>query len=137
MNLGYVGRSLPPTEPAIISADAVARFAAALGHSGAGLVSVPPTFLISLTLPAADPLIDDPGFGLDFSRVLHREQRFEYVRAPRVGDRVSCVVTVDSIKVVAGNELLSLRTDVTAADDEPVAVVHTTLFVAAEPAEET
>ena len=129
LNQGYVGRELPATEPVEVTAEPVAAFAAALGQSGD---AIPSTYLISLTLPAADVLIDDPDFGLDFSRVLHREQRFQHHRPLKVGDRVSCVVTVDGIKVVAGNELLSLRTEVVDAVASPVATVWTTLFVAAE-----
>lgn len=129
LNQGYVGRELPATEPVEVIVESVTAFAAALGQSGDG---IPSTYLISLTLPAADVLINDPDFGLDFSRVLHREQRFQHHRPLKVGDRVSCRVTVDGIKVVAGNELLSLRTEVVDAVASPVATVWTTLFVAAE-----
>ncbi|WP_176953404.1 FAS1-like dehydratase domain-containing protein [Glycomyces sambucus] len=115
-----------------ITAESVTRFSQALGLPDTG--AVPPTYLISLTLPAADRLIDDPDFGLDWSRVLHREQRFAYHRDLRAGDEVTCAVTVESIKTVAGNDLLSLRTAV--EDGEGVAAeVWTTLFVAA-PAQE-
>lgn len=133
LNLAYVGRRLTPTAPTEVTRDAVASFAAALGdpepvHPG----SVPATFLISLTLPAADVLIDDPDFGLDFSRVLHREQRFAFARPVRVGDRLQAQVIVDSIKTVAGNDLLTLVTDVSTVDGEAVATVTTVLFVAGE-----
>lgn len=127
LNTSYVGRSLPTTAPAVITTESVTRFARALGMSDTD--AVPPTYLISLTLPAADPLIEDPDFGLDFSKVLHREQRFAYHRELRAGDRVSCTVTVESIKTVSGNDLLALRTDVT--DEKGLAAeVWTTLFVA-------
>jgi hypothetical protein len=130
LNASYAGRSLPTTEPVAITPDSVTRFAQALGLPDDG--SVPPTYLISLTLPAAEPLVDDPEFGLDWSRVLHREQRFAYHRELRAGAEVSCTVTVESIKTVAGNDLLALRTDVN--DAEGVAAeVWTTLFVAGDP----
>ncbi|GAA4912025.1 MaoC dehydratase-like protein [Stackebrandtia albiflava] len=128
LNRAYIGRRLPATTPVEITEEAVAAFAAALGETGG---HIPPTFLISLTLPASDALIDDPDFGLDFSRVLHREQRFSHHRPLRIGERVSCTVQVEDVKVVAGNELLTLRTEVTAEDSEPVATVSTVLFVAA------
>lgn len=134
LNQAYVGRSLPATEPVGITAEAVEAFAAALGQNGD---TVPATFLISLTLPAADALIEDPDFGLDFTRVLHREQKFTHHRPLAIGDRVSCTVTVAGIKVVAGNELLTLETGVTGADGSAIASVTTTLFVAADPAEAT
>ncbi|THV42301.1 FAS1-like dehydratase domain-containing protein [Glycomyces buryatensis] len=131
LNTSYVGRSLPATEPVAISADSVSRFAHALGLSDTA--AVPPTYLISLTLPAADPLIADPEFGLDWSKVLHRDQRFVYHRELRAGDEVSCVPTVESIKTVAGSDLLSLRTEVRSSG-ETVAEVWTTLFVAGDAA---
>jgi hypothetical protein len=131
LNASYAGRSLPTTEPVAITPDSVTRFAQALGLPDDG--SVPPTYLISLTLPAAEPLIDDPDFGLDWSRVLHREQRFAYHRELRAGAEVSCTVTVESVKTVAGNDLLALHTDVNDADGV-AAEVWTTLFVAGDPA---
>lgn len=131
LNTSYVGRSLPTTAPVTITAESVTRFAESLGLADDGIL--PPTYLISLTLPAADPLIEDPDFGLDFTRVLHREQRFAYHRELRAGASVSCTVTVESIKTVAGNDLLSLHT---AVDDAAgtAAEVWTTLFVAGDPA---
>ncbi|RRR99165.1 MaoC family dehydratase [Glycomyces terrestris] len=129
LNTSYVGRSLPTTEPVAVTAESVTRFAEALGLADTGLV--PPTYLISLTLPAADRLIDDPDFGLDWSRVLHREQRFAYHRELRAGAEVTCAVTVESIKTVAGSDLLSLRTEVRDAEGL-AAEVWTTLFVAGD-----
>ena len=131
LNSSYVGRSLPTTEPVSITAESVTRFAQAIGL--ADHVTVPPTYLISLTLPAAERLIDDPDFGLDWSRVLHREQRFAYHRELRAGAEVSCTVTIESIKTVAGNDLLSLRTGVNDAEGL-AAEVWTTLFMAGDPA---
>lgn len=122
---------MPTTAPVTITADSVTRFAQALGLDDTG--AVPPTYLISLTLPAAERLIDDPDFGLDWSRVLHREQRFAYHRELRSGAAVSCTVQIESIKTVAGNDLLALRTEVTDAEGL-AAEVWTTLFVAGDPA---
>lgn len=131
LDAAYVGRWLPPTPPVEVTAESVKAFASALGLPASGdQPAVPPTYVIALTLPAADPLAADPDFGLDFSRVLHREQRFSYVRPIRVGDRLVCAVLVESIKTVAGNDMLTLRTEV-AADAEQLATVWTTLFVRA------
>ena len=57
--------------------------AQALGHPD---VMAPPTFPIVLTLPAGGQVIDDPELGLDYSRVVHGEQRFVY-RPPGAGRR--------------------------------------------------
>jgi acyl dehydratase len=130
LNLAYVGRSLLATAPVEVTRESIAAFRAALGDTDPGRQDVaPPTFLVSLTLPAASSLADDPDFGLDYSRVLHREQRFEPVRPVRAGDRLSAELIVDSIKSVAGNDILTLRGKVS-AQDGPVGTAWTTLFVA-------
>ena len=51
----------------------------------------PPTFPFVLTFQASRQIIDDPELGLDYSRVVHGEQRFAYARPVRAGD----VLTVD------------------------------------------
>lgn len=127
LNSSYVGRTLPATEPHVVTAEEIGGFAAALGTKTDGVVA-PATFLVSHTLPASNRLVDDPEFGLDFTRVLHREQRFAHVRPVRVGDAISCLVHVESIKTVAGNDVLTTRTEVT-VEGEPVSTVWTTLFV--------
>lgn len=127
LNTSYVGRTLPATEPHVVTAEEIGGFAAALGTKSDGAVA-PATFLVSHTLPASNRLVDDPDFGLDFTRVLHREQRFAHVRPVRPGDAISCLVHVESIKTVAGNDVLTTRTEVT-VEGEPVSTVWTTLFV--------
>lgn len=138
LNSSYVGRSLPATKPMTVTEGSVAAFSRAFGFTDEA--TVPPTFLISLTLPASNSLVDDPDFGLDFSRVLHREQRFSYHRPVTIGQVISCVVTVESIKVVAGNELLTMRAEVAevgaSESDAALATVWTTLFVASDAAME-
>ncbi|GLZ80858.1 hypothetical protein Afil01_56650 [Actinorhabdospora filicis] len=126
LNAAYVGRTLPATAPHVVTSAEVAAFRAALGMSAEG--PAPATFLVSHTLPASDRLVDDPDFGLDFTRVLHREQRFAHARPVVPGDALTCTVHVESIKTVAGNDVLTTRTEV-AAGDETVSTVWTTLFV--------
>ena len=54
--------------------------AQALGHRD---VVAPPTFLITLGFATAESLITDPELGLDYSLVVHGEQRFELHRPGR------------------------------------------------------
>ena len=39
----------------------------------------------------------DPELGLDYTRVVHGDQRFVYQRPVRAGDRLTVVVHVDNI----------------------------------------
>lgn len=128
LNRAYIGRTVAETPVVPVTAAAVAAFAAALGDESDGSVA-PATFLVSITMPAVEELKDDPDFGLDYSKVLHREQTFAFARPVRVGDSVKCAITIDDIKSVAGNDILNLRAEVTDPGGEPVATVTTVLFV--------
>ncbi|ADD45981.1 FAS1-like dehydratase domain-containing protein [Stackebrandtia nassauensis] len=128
LNRAYIGRTVTTTTPVTVTTEAVSAFAAALGDTVDGDIA-PPTFLVSITMPAVETLKDDPDFGLDYTKVLHREQSFDFARPVRVGDTVVCEITIDDIKSVAGNDILSLRAEAVDPDGARVATVTTTLFV--------
>ncbi|GAA4200959.1 MaoC family dehydratase N-terminal domain-containing protein [Actinocatenispora rupis] len=142
LDSSFVGRSYPPTPPYEVGREKIREFAAALGDDnpvyrdpaaaralGHPDVIAPPTFPIVLTLPASAALIDDPELGLDFSRVVHGDQRFEYHRPVRAGDRLSCVVTVEKIRSMAGNDMITTRTELADESGEQVATAWSTLVV--------
>ncbi|MFC4337334.1 MaoC family dehydratase N-terminal domain-containing protein [Salininema proteolyticum] len=110
-----------------IAPEAVSAFTRSLGLADTS--SVPPTFLVSLTLPDFGRFVRDPELGLDFAKVLHREQTFRFHRQPRVGDVVTCTPRIESIKTVAGNDLLTAVTRVATSEGEPIADVTMVLFV--------
>jgi acyl dehydratase len=80
-----------------------------------------------LTLHDADPLAADPQFGLDWGTVVHREQQFAYTRPMRAGDRLVVTTTVADVRSFAGNDVVTLRSDITTEDGEPVVSCETTL----------
>ncbi len=63
----------------------------------------PPTFGIVLSMTAGRQVIADPELGLDYSRVVHGEQRFMINRPIRAGDRLTVIVTVENIRSAAGS----------------------------------
>jgi acyl dehydratase len=141
----YVGRTYPPTEPYEVGREKIREFADAIGdpnpvyrdHEAAKAlgypdVIAPPTFPVVLTLGAGDQIVADPDLGLDFSRVVHGDQRFTYTRPVVAGDRLVITVTITEIKAAAGNDLISNRADLTTEDGEPVAAVYTMLAVRGE-----
>ncbi|CAM5688083.1 hypothetical protein SBADM41S_11955 [Streptomyces badius] len=93
------------THPAYVDPEA----ARALGHAD---VIAPPTFVFSITYRAAGVVVQDPQLGLDYSRVVHGDQKFSYVRPVRAGDRLTVTSTIESIKSLAGNDVLDIRGDV-------------------------
>ena len=77
-----------------------------------------------------DPLVAmfaDPELGLDYSRVVHGEQRFVAARPIRAGDRLTVTVTVENIRAAAGNDMLTTRGDVSTVDGEHVCMARSTL----------
>jgi acyl dehydratase len=137
-----VGRSYPPSAVYEVGRAKIAEFAAAVGaddpvHRDADAaralghpdVIAPPTFAIVLTLEAANVVLGDPQVTLDYSRVVHGEQRFTHHRPIRAGDRLVATTTIDAVRSVAGNDLLTTRVDVATEDGEAVCTA-TSILVA-------
>jgi acyl dehydratase len=139
----YVGRVYPPTAPYEVGREKIREFAnavndpnpvyrdrtaaQALGYSD---VIAPPTFPIVLTLPAGQQFLFDPDSGVDYARVVHGEQRFVHERPIRAGDVLHVVLTIDAIRVAAGNDLITMRSEVrTVAEDELVATAFAVIVV--------
>ncbi|MEV7176352.1 MaoC family dehydratase N-terminal domain-containing protein [Kitasatospora sp. NPDC093679] len=124
----FIGRTYPPTAPYEVGREKIREFAVAVGDANPAYtdpeaakafghpdVIAPPTFPFVITYAAAAQVVTDPELGLDYSRVVHGDQKFVYTRPVRAGDRLTVTVTIDSIKSLAGNDVLSVRGEV---DDE-------------------
>lgn len=144
----FVGRQYPPTEEYQVSREKIREFADAIGAShpahrdpaaaralGYPDVIAPATFAIGITMRAADIVVFDPALGLDYDRVVHRDQRFVQTRPLNATDVITVEVTVESVKTVAGNGMLGTRADVRDAAGDIVMSTYTTLVArAADPA---
>jgi acyl dehydratase len=128
-----VGRSYPPSAVYEVGRAKIAEFARAIGEddpvhhdveaarsAGHPDVIAPPTFAIVVTLEAANVVLGDPDVSLDYSRVVHGEQKFAHHRPVRAGDRLVATTTIDAVRSVAGNDLLTTRVDLTTEDGEAV-----------------
>jgi acyl dehydratase len=137
-----VGRVYPPTEPYLVSREKIREFADAINDANPAYRSVdaaralghpdvvaPPTFPIVLTIPAGHQLLFDPEADIDYGRVVHGEQRFEHARPVHAGDRLQVVVAVDGVRVAAGNELITTRSEVRTTDGELVVTAFATIVV--------
>jgi acyl dehydratase len=138
----YAGHAYPPTVPYLVGREKIREFATAIGATepayldpaaarelGYPDVIAPPTFPAVLSASATQALIDDPGLGLDFSRVLHGEQRYRYARPVHAGDLLTCTTTIEEITSRAGNDFLTTRTDMRAEDGELVVTAWSKLVV--------
>ena len=133
VDAGYVGRVYPPTAVYEVARTAIAAFAEATGAThpaytdvdaaralGYDDVVAPPTYAVVIAQRAEAQLITDPGAGIDFSRVVHAEERFTHHRPIHAGDRLVTVLSVESVVERAGLTLVTTRCDV--ADEAGAAV---------------
>ena len=66
-----------------------------------------------LTFKASRAIINDPDLGIDYSRVVHGEQRFTYSRPVHAGDALTVTVTLDAIRSAGGHDMITSRGEVT------------------------
>ncbi|MCQ0024210.1 MaoC family dehydratase N-terminal domain-containing protein [Streptomyces somaliensis DSM 40738] len=144
LDQSFVGRSYPPTEPYEVGREKIREFAEAIGDEnpvftdpgaakalGHPDVIAPPTFVFTVTFRAAGRVIADPRLGLDYSRVVHGDQRFAYSRPVRAGDRLTVTSTIETVKSLAGNDVLDIRGEVHDEAGEHVVTAWTKLVARA------
>lgn len=84
----------------------------------------PPTFATIINIPAIMSIVHDPELGLDYSRLVHADQNFLHHRPITAGDKLVLTTHIDGVLSRAGNDMLTVRTEI--ADAEGAAVSTTT-----------
>lgn len=138
----FVGRVYPPGEPYPVTREQLSAFAEAVGathpaHSdpraaqalGYPDVVAPPTWAVVVAQRSEAQYVDDPAAGIDFSRVVHAEERFSHVRPIVAGDRLVTTLHVDGVVERAGLAMVTTRVEVADDAGESVATVTSTLAV--------
>jgi acyl dehydratase len=133
LDSSFVGRSWPPSAPYVVGREKIREFATAIGATDAEYhdpeaaralgysdVVAPPTFPIVVTMAANSQIMRDPGLGMDYTRVVHGDQKFSYVRPVVAGDTLVCVSTVEDITQRGGHDFITTRADVTTESGEPL-----------------
>lgn len=142
MNPELVGRSFPPTPPYLVGREKVREFAAAVlatdpisfdvaaaqaaGH--ADLVA-PPTFAVVVQQLTLDQLLADPEAGIDFSRVVHGDQRFTFTRPVIAGDELTATLTVTAVKSLGAHSMVTAESVIVDGAGDHVVTSISTLVV--------
>jgi acyl dehydratase len=136
------GTSYPETEPYLVGREKVREFALAVGSrdplsldpvaaraAGHPDVVAPPTFAVVVQERTLAQLLADERAGVDFSRVVHGDQRFSYRRPIVAGDLLTARMTVTSVKRLGGNAMITAESVLRDAAGEHVATAISTLVV--------
>ncbi len=145
MNPDLQGREFPPTEPYLVGREKVREFAravfstsdlnfdpAAAIAAGYPDVVAPPTFAVVVQERTLEQLLADPDAGIDFSRVVHGEQRFSYSRPIVAGDELTARLTVSSVKSLGQNSMVTAESAITDSTGAHVVTAVSTLVVRGE-----
>ena len=120
MNHDMIGHVYPPSKPYLVTSENISAFVKALGDTNPAYADgtvAPPTFPIVVTMNAMDTAFHDPALQLDYSRLVHSDQKFEYLRPIRVGDELTVAASVEEIKPLGTNEIATFKTDVFSGDE--------------------
>ena len=142
MNPAVEGRSYPPTQPYLVGREKVREFARAV-HStdpqsldpaaaqAAGFADVvaPPTFAVVVQEHTLAQLLADEEAGVDFTRVVHGDQRFTFSRPIVAGDELTATLTIASVKSLGGNSMITAESVIRDAAGEHVVTATSTLVV--------
>ena len=125
----------------IVERDLVARFDDAIGEdnpvfrnsaaareAGFDEQLAPPTFVTTMQTRTSGQVVLDQELGLDYSRVVHGEQEYEYIRPVVVGETLTATPRLADIYAKGPNEYLVIEAEVNDANGETVVVARSTLL---------
>jgi acyl dehydratase len=92
----------------------------------------PPTFAVVIQERSLTTVLADKEAAIDFSRVVHGDQRFIHERPIVAGDELTSQLKVASVKTLAGNHMVTFETQIFDQSDALVCTAISTLVVRGE-----
>ena len=142
VNPELVGRVFPPVAPYLVGREKIREFARAvfsespINHdpdaaraAGYPDVVAPPTFPIVVQERTLAQLLAEPDAGIDFTRVVHGDQRFSYTRPIVAGDELTATAGDTSVKSLGGHSMVTSESAIVDANGAHVVTATSTLVV--------
>lgn len=136
------GKVYPPTAPYLVGREKIREFARAvfatnpINHdadaaraAGHADVVAPPTFAVVVQEATLAQLLADADAGIDFSHVVHGDQRFTYARPIVAGDELTATLTIASVKTLGGNAIVTAESAIADASGAHVVTATSALVV--------
>ena len=145
MNPELQGRVFPPTEPYLVGREKVREFARAVfatnpinldpevaKDAGYDDVVAPPTFAVVMQERTLAQLLAEPDTGIDYSRVVHGDQRFTSSRPIVAGDLLTGTLTISGVKTLGAHSMITAESSITDATGAHVVTAVSTIVVRGE-----
>ena len=142
MNPDLTERAFAPTAPYLVGREKIREFARAvfatspINHdpeaaiaAGYSDIVAPPTFAVVVQEATLQQLLSAPDAGIDFTRVVHGDQRFTYTRPIVAGDELTATLSVTSIKSLGGHSMVTSESTMVDANGDHVVTAISTLVV--------
>lgn len=114
---------------AVLSQDPVCHDVEAARAKGYSDLVAPPTFAVVIQEQSLQLVLSDKEAEIDFSRVVHGDQRFIHSRPIVAGDELTSELTATSVKSLAGNSMVTFETKIFDANQDLVCTAISTLVV--------
>jgi len=89
---------------------------------------VPPTFVTAAEFAAFPQVLGDVNLALDFSRVVHGSQDYDFARPIREGETLTVRARIDSIRTKSTNGFLAIVMELLDADGELVCTARSQMI---------
>lgn len=145
VNPAVQGKTYPPTDPYLVGREKIREFAVAVmsaaplhtsleAAQAAGYADLvaPPTFPVVIQEFTLRQLLADDEAGVDFTRVVHGDQRFSYSRPVVAGDELTATLTITAVKQLGGHSMVTASSEMTDAGGQHVVTAISTLVVRGE-----
>ena len=142
VNASVEGKTYAETDPYLVGREKIREFAHAvkasnsmhfdvLAAQAAGYLDViaPPTFAVVIQERSLTSVLADKEADIDFSRVVHGDQRFIHTRPIVAGDELTSQLTVASVKSLGAHAMVTFETKIHDADKQLVCTAISTLVV--------
>jgi len=145
VNPNVQGKKYPETPPYLVGREKVREFANAvfstnpINHdlfaaqaAGYPDLVAPPTFAVLIQERSLHTVIADPEADIDFSRVVHGDQRFIHQRPIVASDELTSVLEVESVKSLGAHSMITFKTEIMDRNKNLVCTAISTLVVRGE-----
>ncbi len=136
------GKKYPATQPYLVGREKIREFAHAVKSTnpmnldvfaaqaaGYDDIIAPPTFAVVIQERSLTTVLADPEAGIEFSRVVHGDQRFIHERPIVAGDELVSELEVASVKSLGGNSMVTFETKIFDVNKDLVCTAISTLVV--------